>query len=131
MAIHCSNPTTESDAPTRGAELLAWPVLAATIATFLNDHVGKAAWPGFVTGKVSDFAGLFFFPFLLTTLLGRLRVLPWAALATAVVFTAVKLLGVSNRLCHVVADPTDLVALVSPLLACWYAHRRWPCVFRA
>jgi hypothetical protein len=31
----------------------------------LNDHLGKARWPGLVTGKLSDIAGLIFFPIIL------------------------------------------------------------------
>ena len=30
-----------------------------------NDHVFKGRWPAAATGKISDFAGLFFFPLLL------------------------------------------------------------------
>jgi hypothetical protein len=33
----------------------------------LNDHVLKAAWPGPVTGKLSDLAGLIFFPLLMVS----------------------------------------------------------------
>lgn len=32
--------------------------LVALVALMVNDHVFKAAWPGFVTGKLSDVAGL-------------------------------------------------------------------------
>jgi hypothetical protein len=68
----------------------------------LNDHVLKAAMPGVITGKLSDFAGLLFFPLLLQalfewTLLGigawrgpSLRVLACCALATGVCFTAIE-----------------------------------------
>lgn len=33
----------------------------------LNDHVLKGAWPGVVTGKLSDVAGLAFFPVVLAS----------------------------------------------------------------
>jgi hypothetical protein len=35
----------------------------------LNDHVLKFTKPGILTGKLSDFAGLFFFPFLVALIL--------------------------------------------------------------
>jgi hypothetical protein len=50
---------------------LSHPASVAAIGLLLlNDHVLKAAWPSSqyaatVTGKLSDFAGVFFFPFLL------------------------------------------------------------------
>ena len=37
------------------------PMVALAVLV-LNDHVAKAAWPGFVTGKLSDVAGLFLAP---------------------------------------------------------------------
>ncbi len=40
------------------------PVLGILVL-LLNDHVLKEAFPGLVTGKLSDFAGLAFFPLLL------------------------------------------------------------------
>jgi hypothetical protein len=48
------------------ADALLHPVtLAALSVLLINDHVLKAAWPGPVTGKLSDLAGLVFFPILL------------------------------------------------------------------
>lgn len=48
------------------ADALLHPVaLVALGLLLLNDHVLKAAWPGAVTGKLSDLAGLAFFPILL------------------------------------------------------------------
>ena len=41
------------------AILLAWPFLIALLALLLNDGVLKYAYPGWLTGKLSDFAGLF------------------------------------------------------------------------
>ena len=40
-------------------------VLTALALTAVNDHYLKYAYPNFLTGKISDFAGLFFFPLLL------------------------------------------------------------------
>jgi hypothetical protein len=74
------------------AEALLSPVtLAALGLLVLNDHVLKAAWPGPVTGKLSDLAGLAFFPILLLSawelilaLTGRWRGPTVRALAIAV-----------------------------------------------
>lgn len=75
--------------------------LAALLVLVANDHLGKQAFPGFLTGKLSDVAGMIFFPLLLATAwrwsVGRRWqprrsevVLLAAVLATAVVFTLVK-----------------------------------------
>src|SRR3972149_6580371 len=44
--------------------------LGAVALLLLNDHFLKQAYPSILTGKLSDFAGLFFFPFLLGVLVG-------------------------------------------------------------
>jgi len=50
---------------------LAQPVTLGSIALLLiNDHLLKGHYPSALTGKLSDFAGLFFFPFLLAALFG-------------------------------------------------------------
>ncbi len=50
---------------TRPAPLL-HPVSLASMALLgLNDHVLKGLFPGLITGKLSDFAGLVFFPLVL------------------------------------------------------------------
>lgn len=70
--------------------------LGALAILAANDHWGKAAWPGLVTGKLSDVAGLVFFPLLLQGIweVGggavRPRVLALACVATALGFAAVK-----------------------------------------
>jgi hypothetical protein len=56
-----------------GEALLCTPVLAAMLVTAVNDHWLKAAAPGWLTGKLSDFAGLFFFPFLVVACLELVR----------------------------------------------------------
>ncbi|HEX8024688.1 MAG TPA: hypothetical protein VF484_00640, partial [Candidatus Limnocylindrales bacterium] len=54
------------DASAVPGEALVHPVSLAAIALLVvNDHVLKAMAPGVVTGKLSDFAGLAFFPLLL------------------------------------------------------------------
>jgi hypothetical protein len=76
--------------------------LASLALLVLNDHVLKRAYPGLVTGKLSDVAGLVFFPLLLVALVevlarvrGRftapsVRVLLVAVVATGVVFALSK-----------------------------------------
>ncbi len=52
--------------PHVAAEALLHPVSVGALSVLvLNDHWWKAAWPGVVTGKLSDFAGLIFFPLFL------------------------------------------------------------------
>jgi hypothetical protein len=99
----------------RSLRALGHPLTLASIALLLlNDHLLKLAYPSVLTGKLSDFAGLFFFPYLLAALFGlaglglarlpfaagvrrRARVgTPWAPafgayLLTACLFSAVKL----------------------------------------
>jgi hypothetical protein len=57
--------------PVPGDGLLHPIVLLAIGILLINDHVLKSAWPGAVTGKLSDIAGLVFFP-LLVQEIGRL-----------------------------------------------------------
>lgn len=83
--------------PPRRADGLLHPVaLGAMFVLAVNDHWGKDAWPGLVTGKLSDVAGLVFFPLLLQAMweLGggaiHRRALVVSCIATAVVFAAVK-----------------------------------------
>ncbi len=73
---------------------VAWGALALLL---LNDHWAKAAWPGFVTGKLSDVAGLVMFPLALQAawewLTGRVssrRLLGAVVLVTLVGFTLVE-----------------------------------------
>ncbi len=107
-----------------GAWLVAFGVLV------LNDHALKGAGvlPGAVTGKLSDFAGLFVAPVMLSAACALLglrgpRVRALCSGAVALVFTAIKLSPVAARAlaalltaCGVPSrfwsDPWDLVALV-------------------
>ena len=77
-------------------------VLLAIAALIVNDHVGKGLYPGLVTGKLSDVAGLAFFPLVLVgavevarAVVGRwtgpsVLELRLAIVATALSFAAVK-----------------------------------------
>lgn len=82
-----------SDVP--GALLLD-PVILAAIALFLiNDHILKAAYPGWVTGKLSDVTGLIYFPVLaaaIAEMILRTR-RRREILATAVVLTGITFVG--------------------------------------
>lgn len=106
------------------------PFTLASIAILLiNDHWLKTATPSALTGKLSDFAGLFFFPFLLAALLSaaRLPARPTFLLALAITggwFALMKTTLWANALTRatlsavwggpvsIVLDPTDCWALV-------------------
>lgn len=126
------------------ADLVHPAPLAAVGVLALNDHLLKGAGilPGAVTGKLSDFAGLFFFPLLLAALLrglsraargrdidDRRSLAAATSIATAAGFAAVKLLPAVNALVArtwgvMVMDPTDLIALpMTGLAAAWMLRR--------
>lgn len=87
-----------------GGEFLLRPsVLLSMVVLVVNDHSLKERWPGTVTGKLSDVAGLVFFPVVVLTLLevglrlvrlsGRWpieRLLWLVTIASAIGFTVVK-----------------------------------------
>jgi len=121
--------------------------LLAVVLTAVNDHYLKYQWPGMITGKFSDFTGLFYFPLFLSAiivLLVRLVrkdfVFNHALLLTAIVLTdAVFILMKMNSgfkdlfvqwfsdhvfTIAVTSDPTDLIAL-SASLACYFFGRRF------
>ena len=86
------------------AGALLHPLAIVAIALLAaNDHLFKEQWPGAVTGKLSDLAGLAFFPLLLQAAWelagGRVasrRVLALCAGATATVFALVNVLPVAD-----------------------------------
>lgn len=124
----------------------ALPLLVVAVLV-VNDHVLKQCFPGFVTGKLSDFAGLFFFPLFLTDAIGWMfrsrarHVLMGTCIATAIVFALVKTTALGHSLycvglgalqapfrgsfhrVRMTMDATDLVALVAILGAYVYASR--------
>lgn len=128
--------------PVRAA--LTWLSHPATVAAvavlLLNDHVLKYAFPGPVTGKLSDVAGLVLTPPVvavpLALVLPRLRAAYLAGIAVALVgiaFTVVKASPVAAGYAsaawslvrgpsEILADPTDLFALPALGLA-WLIWR--------
>ena len=106
---------------------LARPWFFVAIALLaLNDHVLKSAWPGLVTGKLSDFAGLVVVATIVSVLLGPLcgtvlSGLAFVALKTipGVAEVAAPLMGGGVTL----RDASDLVALAS-LPPLWFVLAR-------
>jgi hypothetical protein len=125
------------------AERLLHPLAVASIVVLLvNDNILKAVYPGWLTGKLSDVAGLVCFPLLLA-LVVPMRL---AVAATGVAFAAIKLwepataagewvmgavrwpldavttlsLPALARV-DIVRDPTDLLAMPS-LAAAWWIY---------
>jgi hypothetical protein len=87
------------------ARSLSHPIALASIALLvLNDHVLKQLAPGVVTGKLSDFAGLGFFPLLLAAcaeyagIRRGTKTIVIAAIATGLAFAAVKLVAPAAEL---------------------------------
>ena len=122
------------------AVALSWlihPVTVGAVALLLvNDHVLKAAYPGPVTGKLSDVAGLAFAPALVATVLCLLVPRVSARVAAAVGLAGVGLAftwvkgttagaGFASaawsvlRPSTVLADVTDLAALPALAVAWW------------
>ncbi len=126
---------------TRALAALAHPVsLSAVLVLLLNDHLFKALWPGWVTGKLGDVAGLVFAPLLVAVPLSLLlprRVGERAVGLTAIAITgawwvlavtvpdvhalSLSVLGVLTQApFYFERDPTDALALPG-LLGAWYA----------
>lgn len=121
--------------------MLAWlahPVtILAVVVLAVNDHLLKAAYPGLVTGKLSDLAGLVVAPPLLAVVIAaiarRLPATPAALAALAVsgvAFTAVKSTPAGAAVASaawsavtgpsvILADHTDLAALPALGLTAW------------
>ena len=108
----------------------------ALVLLVLNDHVLKEAWPGVVTGKLSDVAGLVVAPLLLAVVLAVVRVprtMPLALAATGAGFVFCKSSSTGAEVTSSVwslfgtptmirADVTDLLALPA-LYVAWRIHR--------
>lgn len=95
-----------------GAVLHPMPVLGIAVLLF-NDHWLKQAWPGVISGKLSDIAGLVFFPLLLVafvevaqSMLARYRgpsdrLLIVVLASTALVFAATEVSAPANEVYRV------------------------------
>lgn len=116
------------------------PSSLISIALLLvNDHVLKILFPSWLTGKLSDFAGIFFFPFIVGALLSfilnkiKLSTHYVGQIAFGLVFIgfgSLKLIVPVNAFVglaaskvygspvHYALDPTDVVALVA-LIPAW------------
>lgn len=126
----------------RALRCLAHPTsLLAIGLLLLNDHFLKEATPSWWTGKLSDFAGLYFFPFILAALLGLVTNDRWpvrrtGGAAMAIVglwFALMKTAPAVNEATTIVwgrltggpvaiaLDPSDLLALT----VLWPAWRLW------
>ena len=83
------------------------PVVAIALLV-LNDHVLKEAWPGPLTGKLSDVAGLAFFPLALVSawelLLAALR--RWGGPSRPALVLAIAVTGAAFALVKTVPEAT-------------------------
>ncbi|XYH99011.1 hypothetical protein ACMHYB_04395 [Sorangium sp. So ce1128] len=106
--------------------------LGALALLVLNDHAlkGSGLLPGWLTGKLSDFAGLLVAPAVLAALLraSSRRAFLGAHLVTGAVFSAIKLAPEAARAAEglmaltplpwrITVDPTDLIALPALLVS--------------
>jgi hypothetical protein len=121
------------------------PLTVLSIAVLLlNDHVLKTYHPSWLTGKLSDFAGLFFFPFIVTAGLSLIfesfklkhqKIGQIAFCLVAIWFVSLKTIVAFNSLTSQLAsaliglpinfilDPTDLIALVTMIPAWKLWHK--------
>src|SRR4051812_25133379 len=141
-AARAATRATERGAP----EFFSALPLAAVALFALNNGVLKRAWPGMITGKLSDVTICFFLPLFVSALLergSRLAVATRVAtgiVLTATIFIAVKTSAIASRvLDHDIAlllapfgirtapnrvDVTDLCALPMLAAAWLYARRK-------
>lgn len=125
------------------------PLSLASIALLLlNDHVFKVFFPSWLTGKLSDFAGLFFFPFIvaagLSILLSKFNLQPRfigqvSFSLVCIWFFLLKTSSYINSIAsqfasHFVGFPTqfsldwtDLIGLTAMILAwkLWNQNQQW------
>jgi len=97
--------------PVVPGDILLHPLVLVAIGLLvLNDHVLKHLWPGLVTGKLSDVAGLLFFPLALVaawevalSIYGNpahpsRTVILVAGIGSAILFAAAKITPVGNAM---------------------------------
>lgn len=101
----------DDDAPRSARDTgLLHPIALAALGTLIvNDHVLKVRYPGWITGKLSDVAGMIVFPLLagaLVTAVARRadpgRMLAGCVAATAIGFALVKLWAPATHACGLV-----------------------------
>lgn len=127
-----------------------WPIFAVMVL-ILNDHFLKMQYGNWWTGKISDFAGVFFLPLFSCACFGLIHNYVWARdkffwptprsifiaiLITDLIFVSVKTLPFATDVylqlmrglgfpSQLRRDPTDLMALSSNALTYFYARRFW------
>lgn len=121
--------------------------LFAVVIMATNDHYLKAAFPGLLTGKLSDFAGMFYFPIFVAALVVLVR--SWLnpksghlcrrIAIISILFADILLVSVKLRSevaasveaffarvlfeIEIVPDPTDLLALSMNVLSYLFMRR--------
>lgn len=104
------------------------PITLVSLAMLvLNDHFLKWAHPSWLTGKLSDVAGMILAPIVLSAMTKH-RAPSACALAVAILFTLAKTWSPANHawcatMGPLVKDPTDLIALPFGALAVIVARR--------
>ena len=99
MSAECRLPrrsTTDLRPTARPADGVLHPVALIALAVLvLNDQVLKAAWPGFVTGKLSDIAGLIVAPLALQAAweVGDMGVGRWRGPSLTVLAVSIAVVG--------------------------------------
>jgi hypothetical protein len=126
--------------------LLSRPISVGSILLLLiNDHLLRIYWPSWWTGKIGDFAWLYFFPFVLTFTFAWLIPISLKKHEFIVMSLSLGLTGGVFSLANTSSlfhqwlvkflellfgvpvglrrDPTDLIAIIS-LVAAWWAWTR-------
>lgn len=105
-----------------------WFIVAVVVLAF-NDHVLKGVWPGWVSGKLSDVAGVVVIGTLLAVLSGP----TWGVVLAGVGFAALKTVpGVAELAAPLLGggvalrDPSDLIALGALPLLWWLLRHERP-----
>ncbi len=103
-----------------------WATVLSLAILIVNDGWWKAAYPGWITGKLSDFAGVFLVAMLLIAFTARPKI---ALASTLVGFAVLKTVPAASGWMEpvfggtTVTDPSDLIA-VTMLPAAWFAMYR-------
>jgi quinol monooxygenase YgiN len=111
---------------TRRRLLGSWPFIASVATLLLNDHVLKARFPGWWTGKLSDVAGVAMVALAASVLLGARAGVSTAALGFCALKTVPGVAELARPILGGVTlrDTSDLVALIVLLPVGWWMVRR-------